>query len=284
VRAAGDSTACTQCHLPLASQHAELAAGYVDGDITHPRMEPNPSFDPTLRGEGVTCAACHVRGDTVVGTRASEAAPHGVAVSAELADGSTVCAACHELTWPNAPEPFYATWSEWKSSAYAQAGVSCVMCHMPPMGAQAPGAAGGVASHAVTADLRRALSALLKFERGSATRGQPLDVTLTLQNTGAGHHVPTGNPHGALRVDVVLLDAAGKELAPAFSTTLKRTVETAPPWKTLADTRLPAGGQLQASHVFTPSAKGGAGWGAFEVRAVKDGVVTVLSRVPVEVR
>jgi hypothetical protein len=152
------------------------------------------------------------------------------------------------------------------------------------MGAQAPGAPGGVASHAVTADLRRALSALLRFDRGSATRGQPVAVDLTLQNTGAGHHVPTGNPHSALRIDVVLVDAAGKELAPAFSTTLARKVEDKAPWATLSDTRLAAGGQLHASHTFTPNAKGAAGWGAFEVRAVRDGTTTVLSRVPVEIR
>jgi hypothetical protein len=41
---------------------------------------------------------------------------------------------------------------------------------------------------------------------------------------------------------------------------------------------------LHASHVFTPSAKGSVVWGAFEVRAIKDGAVTILSRVPVEVR
>ncbi len=284
VRAAGDSTACQQCHLPLAAQHAELAAGYVDDDPTRPRLQENPSFDPTLRGEGVTCAACHVRGDTIVASEAAPDAPHPVAVSAELADGHTVCATCHELSWPGGDRPFYATHSEWEGSVYAKAGVSCVDCHMAPMGARALGAEGGIAGHGVPADVSRALSALIDLQPAVPQRGQPVAVTLVLQNTGAGHHVPTGNPFTPLRVDVAFVDAVGKDLAGVWSNTLARTVEPAPPWRTLTDTRLAAGASARFEHQFTPNVKGASGWGAIEVRAVRDGVTTVLSRVPVEVR
>ena len=101
VRAAGSATVCTQCHLPIAAQHDSLAAGYVDGDLSRPRLEHNPSFDATLSGEGVTCAACHVRGGTILGVHASTNAPHPVTVSTELTD-SSLCATCHQLTWPGA--------------------------------------------------------------------------------------------------------------------------------------------------------------------------------------
>ena len=35
---AGGSTVCVSCHLPLTNQHDQLAAGYVDGDLSRPRL------------------------------------------------------------------------------------------------------------------------------------------------------------------------------------------------------------------------------------------------------
>jgi hypothetical protein len=174
LRAAGNSTACLSCHLPLAAQHDQLAAGYVDGDLSRPRLQPNTAFDLTLRGEGVTCATCHVRGDTILGTRAAPDAPHPVAVSAELTD-SALCATCHQLSWPDGDRPFYDTYGEWKASAYAKAGVSCQDCHMAPVaGATVPGSDGTLPSHALASDPRRAVSVLLQMPRAAIVRGQPV--------------------------------------------------------------------------------------------------------------
>ncbi len=283
LQSAGGSTACVSCHLPLSNQQDQLAAGYIDGDLSRPRLEPNPAFDLTLRGEGVTCTACHVRGETIVATRPAPDAPHPVAVSAELSDPAT-CATCHQLSWPDGDRPFYDTYGEWKASAYATANVTCQDCHMAPTaGAIVPGTDGTLPSHALTADPRRALTALLQLPKAAVVRGQPLELGLTLQNTGAGHTVPTGNPFKSYRVDVVLLDAANKELAPAWSTTLARTVDPKPPYHTTTDTRLGAGQQRSATHTFTPSVKGAAGRGAVEVRLVRGKEVIVLQRVMVTV-
>lgn len=280
---AGGSTVCVSCHLPLTNQHDQLAAGYVDGDLSRPRLQPNPSFDLTLRGEGVTCAACHVREGTILGTHASPGAPHPVAVSTELGDPA-LCATCHQLSWPDGDRPFYDTYGEWKASAYAKAGVTCQDCHMAPVaGVAMPGSDGNQPSHALSADPRRALSALISLPSAKVTRGQAVELTLTLQNTGAGHAVPTGNPFKSVKVDVVLLDAANKELAPAFTTVLARTVEPKAPYRTLSDTRLAAGAQTTVKHTFTPNAKGAAGRGAVEVRLVHGKQVVVLQRVMVEV-
>jgi hypothetical protein len=279
LQSAGGSVACVSCHLPLAQQQDELAAGYVDGDLSRPRLQPNPGFDLTLRGEGVTCAACHVREGTILATRSATNAPHPVTASAELSDPK-LCATCHQLSWPDGDRPFYDTYGEWKSSAYAQANVTCQDCHMAPTaGAIVPGTDGTLPSHALTADPRRALSALVTLPRASVSRGQPVEIGLTLQNTGAGHAVPTGNPFKSYRIDVVLLDAAGKELAPAFSTTLARTVDPKPPYHTTADTRLAPGAQQTFHHVFTPNVKGAPGRGAVEVRLVRDKETIVLQRV-----
>ena len=46
IRRVGGSTACRSCHLPLANQHGQLAAGYIKGDVTRPDLKPNPVWDP----------------------------------------------------------------------------------------------------------------------------------------------------------------------------------------------------------------------------------------------
>lgn len=283
VRTVGRSTTCVQCHLPVAAQHDQLAAGYVDGDLARPRLQANASFDATLRAEGVTCVACHVRGETVIGTRPAPDAPHPVAVSAELSS-SDLCATCHQLSWPGGDRPFYDTWGEWKASAYAKAGVGCADCHMAPVaGVALGGSDGSLPSHTMDADPRRALSVLVKVGAATIQRGQPVLVEVTLQNTGAGHSFPTGNPFKQARVDLVLVDAAGKDLAPAFSTTLARKVETTAPYKTLSDNRLPAGGTTKLSTTFTPNVKGAAGHGALEVRLLHGGAPIVLQRIGLDV-
>ncbi len=284
LRTAGNSTACVACHLPLAAQHDQLAAGYVDGDITRPRLQDNPSFDLTLMSEGVTCAACHVRDGKVLGTHATTNAPHPVVVSPELTS-SELCATCHQLTWPEADRPFYDTYGEWKASAYAAAGVTCQDCHMAPAaGAAQPGETGVVASHASPTTIQRALTTLVRLPHAWIARNQPVDVALTVINSGAGHLVPTGNPFKTWTIEVVLVDAAGKDLAPAQKFVLARTVEKVSPWRTTADDRLGVGARKEWTAHFTPNAKGLAGSGAVVVRAVRGTLVTELRRIPVEVR
>lgn len=281
---AGETTACVTCHLPLAAQHAELAVGYVDGDLARPKLQPNPSFDVTLRAEGVTCAACHVREGKVLASRPVDDAPHPVVVSAELREPS-LCANCHQLTWPGADKPFYDTYGEWERSAWAKAGVTCQDCHMAPTtGVAVPGSDGTLPSHGFDADARRALSVLVDLPTPTLTRGAAVTLKLTVQNTGAGHDFPTGTPFLPALVDVLLLDAAGKELAPAWTTSFAREVDKAPPWKTLSDTRLRAGGQWKGEHAFTPSAKGAVGMGSVQVRLRRGEEKTVLAEIPVELR
>lgn len=284
LRGAGESTACLSCHLPVAAQHADLAAGYVGDDVARPRLQPNPGFDATLMSEGVTCAACHVRDGKVLGTHASADAPHPVVVSAEL-QSAELCATCHQLTWPEADRPFYDTYGEWKASAYAEAGVTCQDCHMAPQaGAAQPGEVGVVPAHRSPTTVARALTTLVTLPSATVTRGQPLDVGVTLINTGAGHSVPTGNPFKTWTIEVVVIDGAGKDLAPVQKVVLARTVEAAPPWKTTADDRLAVAQKKEFTARFTPNAKGAPGLGAVLVRAVRGGQATELRRIPVRIQ
>ncbi len=248
---AGGSTACSQCHLPLTNQHSRLAAGYIDGDLTRPNLKDNPIWDATLMSEGVTCAACHVRDGMVIGTRAIAGAPHPIAVSEELGT-SKACVTCHQLTWPGADKPFYNTYGEWEATGYAKAGVSCQDCHMPPRAGLATASRfAATPAHNFTADIARAISVFVKLEAPEIQRGQPTPVEITIQNTGAGHHFPTGSPFKPYTVVVEILDAAGKPMTKAFTHQLARTVEEKPPWNTLTDNRIPAGGEVKLSHTFT---------------------------------
>lgn len=291
IASAGDSTLCQSCHLPIAAQHASIADGYVDGAISRPRLVANTAFDAGLRAEGVTCAACHVRtmpdgSATVLGTHPATNSPHRVTVTDEL-QKPELCATCHEVTFPGADQPYYATYTEWKNSGWSRVGVSCQACHMAPTtGAAVPGSNGAGPAHTFSADPARALSALVRMP-GTVHRNEGFDLTLTLQNTGAGHSVPTGNPANAAVVTVALLDSAGKELAPAWVQSFARSVEPLAPYRTTSDTRIPAGGQAAGTHRFTPSVKGAPGLGYAEVRLTlgngKSARNAVLARVPVQV-
>jgi hypothetical protein len=281
---AGNSTACLSCHLPLAVQHETLASGYLDGDLTRPRLSPNPAFDASLMSEGVTCAACHVREGTVLGTQASSNSPHPITVSEELS-GSAFCATCHQLTWPEADRPFYDTFGEWEASGYAKAGVDCQDCHMAPQGGTAqPGNASIGPAHSSPTTVARALTTMVSIPSSAITRGVPLSVVVRITNTGAGHSVPTGSPFKSWTIETVLLDDQGKNLAPAHQQRLARTVDTTPPWRTLADERLAAGAQREWVASLTPNAKGRAGAGTLVVRAVRPGESVDLRRIPVRIQ
>ena len=286
LHAAGDSTMCLGCHLPLAGQHDQLAVSYVDGDSSRPVMQANSSFDLGLRGEGVTCAACHVRDGVVIGSREAPQAPHPVRASAELRSPD-FCATCHQLSWPGADKPYYDTWGEWKASRWAGAGVGCVDCHMAPVaGVLLPGSDGTLPSHGFKNNPARGISVLVKTAGAVAQRGQPLVVQITTQNTGAGHAFPTGNPNKAYTIEVQPLDSAGKALSPVFPIALARTVESTAPYRTVSDTRLAPGAERVDSHSFTLSSKGAAGQGVLELRLISSlgGAPTILQRIPMEFR
>jgi nitrate/TMAO reductase-like tetraheme cytochrome c subunit len=284
---AGGSTACSQCHLPLTNQHAKLAAGYIEGDLARPTLQTNPIWDATLMSEGVTCAACHVRDGVVIGTRAVDNAPHTVAVSEELSS-SAVCATCHQMTWEGADQPFYDTYREWEGSAYAEAGVRCQDCHMPPRAGLATASRfAATPSHNFTADIARAVSVLVKLQAPEIQRGQDTPIELTIQNTGAGHHFPTGSPFKPYTIIAEIVDANGKLMGPAYTHKLARSVEDQSPWRTLSDNRIPAGGELKLSHVFNISHKKKAGPATLRIRIgreAKSSPAPIVQKIRVEIR
>ena len=101
--------------------------------------------------------------------------------------------------------------------------------------------------HGFAIDAARAVSLLIDMDRVDIVRGgDPLKVTLTLQNTGAGHSFPTGNPWRGIRLEASLagIDSKGKPFVESpFVVDLVRILEKEPPWRTSSDTRLLAGDQ-----------------------------------------
>jgi hypothetical protein len=245
---AAAGTACLVCHLPLVAQHPEVIA-LDEGQVARVAAAPNTAYDATLRTEGVTCAACHVRdGQVLTGGGRGADAPHTTAGSEELANGA-VCATCHQLSWPGADTPLYDTWGEWERSGWAGAGIGCVDCHMGP----SAGRTSGGRDHRLQIEPGSGMSLLVSVPPGRIARGgAPVEVSLRLQNTGAGHAIPTGSPHRGLRVEASVISEAGGEAVAyrSWNTDLLRRLEPAPPWRSLADTRLAAGGARSETWSF----------------------------------
>ncbi len=238
------------------------------------------------------CAACHVSVHDewagsghhggwldplfLDGTRAAPEAPHPVAVSSELGT-SAFCGTCHQLAWPGADQPFYDTYGEWERSAWAYAGVQCQDCHMPPTaGVATAGRFADHASHTVAVDPARAVSVLVGLPGSALTRGESLAATVRVQNSGAGHAFPTGTPFAHVLLVAELLDSEGERVGEPLAHRLRRQVTPEPPYTTVEDTRLPAGGEVLLDHAVELSQKAAAGIGAYRVtlaRVRSDGTV-----------
>ena len=235
--------ACLNCHLPIAVQQPSIAS-YLESDVNHVTTSPNPNFDATLFGEGVTCAACHIREGRVITSTAIENSPHPTTISPQL-NSSEVCAACHQLSWEGADKPLYDTYGEWKRSGYSAADIQCQDCHM-----RSGQLLNGTISHNTDAPSARAISVLIDLSTTELQRGgPPIHIAVTIQNTGAGHSFPTGSPFKGARLTVHLEGPEGSDGKPQrvalFQADIQRQVETEPPWHTISDTRIGPGKQQQ---------------------------------------
>jgi hypothetical protein len=118
--------------------------------------------------------------------------------------------------------PIYESYEEWLASPYAEAGIMCQDCHMPPNGDTyfALPEVGGlthppdrIPSHldlgARSLDLlQNTVTMTLHVEQVTGI----VSVTVTITNTEAGHHVPTDFPGRHLILTVVAENGQGQAL------------------------------------------------------------------------
>lgn len=194
---------CQRCHAPLAEQQPVIRPGHRGGDDDDLSYAANPAFDPSFREQGITCAACHVRGKERFGPPANPGS--GLLANAsypmtELAifERADFCLPCHQLSPRNAlaGKPLLDTYREWLHSPYMPRGIQCQHCHMPNRehtwkGVHDP------------ETFRQAVSLAAITQRGD---NGVVSVRARLTNVGAGHYVPT-TPTPSAWIIAELVDA-----------------------------------------------------------------------------
>jgi hypothetical protein len=191
--------ACLRCHSPTVGETKDY---YGTAQITR---------------EGVTCDFCHSIG--AISTDASgttryqldwtrkhgpypttESPAHEVGYR-EFFEKSEICAGCHDMSTPDGTMVF-STYSEWKASKYAEEGRQCHDCHMPRLAGRTVREGLKVKGHDIINDhqllggheptqVKRAVTVRIESLSREAER---VRAVVAVENSGAGHYVPTGIP------------------------------------------------------------------------------------------
>jgi len=133
---------------------------------------------------------------------------------------SAFCAPCHQFSFWGTP--IYESFDEWLASPYAGRGITCQECHMPPTGdthfalaekGGLPHPPESIPSHLQLGASDAGLLADSVALQVTAYEGSGwLQVTVTITNTGAGHHLPTDFPGRHLILTVQAVDVQGQPL------------------------------------------------------------------------
>ncbi|HEU4735157.1 MAG TPA: c-type cytochrome [Kofleriaceae bacterium] len=219
-----ERAACLRCHAPLAEQAGDAA----------------------LRGEGVSCAGCHVRGWVRRGP--PQVAPSLLSlpgyplVSSGIYERADFCLPCHQLPPRTAVagRPLLDTYREWLDGPYLPRGVQCQHCHMPErehtvLGIHDP------------ATFRQGIALTASAHR----RGAATTAVATLANIGAGHDLPT-TPTPAVWLSIALVDARGRPITGASDRRrIGRDLVFDGTWHERADTRIPPGEATTLARAWT---------------------------------
>ncbi len=228
--------ACLRCHAPLAEQSQSLTHALATG--------ANAQDAKGLHSDGIVCAACHVRALKWYGpprrdgsTNILPQTPHGGFTASTAFEDARFCSACHQFEddgFALNGKLLENTFNEWSATKYATAGITCQTCHMPNRAHSFKGIHD-----------RDATRAGLTIHAGAATdRDGEVRATLTVQNSGVGHHFPTYvTPTVTLHAEQ--LNANGDAIE---GTEQQYVIARKVPLnlsKEIFDTRIPAGGKAQ---------------------------------------
>ncbi len=210
---------CAACHAPIAARTGQLPPH--DGS----------QFDATSK-RGVSCDFCHTvtgieetfnmghvsdPGSMKYANRGDGSSPyHGVDYSAYHTD-ALFCGSCHNVRHPVTDVAVIDTYDDWLSGPYAEEGITCQNCHMTPTAGigSNPGKSspigqerdhvafhsfvgGSVVAQRNMGNEQQAqmsdefLKAAARLSLESEIKENGLELTVHVDNVGAGHKIPTG--------------------------------------------------------------------------------------------
>lgn len=250
IKKSGNTWLCRNCHTPTLEQQPLWPVGLTDDDVEAPILVENPQHDATLMDQGITCVACHVRQGKIHGPGLPDSqAPHPVEVDAQYRNAD-LCLRCHQAVRTYPGKGFVCTFNtgaEWRESPQAEAGQSCVDCHMPAV--ERPAAVGGPVR-----TVRRHWfkgSGIAKFADAAPPQGAPPGpglalsarrdgdhLRLELHNANAGHTLPSGDPERWIQIETRFETADGAPIGDPDIQRIGQTWEWHPVPKKTADNRL----------------------------------------------
>lgn len=186
--ATAEHRACIRCHAPLQEQ-AEALVDFLSA----PAVSTTAPAKKYLFHRGIICAACHVRKNQWFGPpRRRELAPitdqtmlphNGLIEKQEFAD-SRFCASCHQFQPGQLAlngKLLENTYEEWKTTDFAEAGITCQSCHMPNRRHLWRG----------IHDAKMVRQGITISVRDIISDASILNGKIIIKNTGTGHHFPT---------------------------------------------------------------------------------------------
>ncbi len=214
---------CINCHIPLQNQQEYIVEGLIDGDIYKPIKKRNPKFDKDLQKEGVNCASCHVRNNTIIGPTGTSRAPHKTVKDATFLS-ENLCISCHNAVAVITPTLActFETGDEWKSGPY-YGEKNCISCHMESVNREIVAGfgkkpsrlhyfAGSGIPKLDTAETK-ALSGLCIYPstlKKTYSIKESIIFNLKVINEFAGHKLPTGDPERFYNISFILKNEVDK--------------------------------------------------------------------------
>lgn len=212
---------CGECHAPVAVRTGQLPP--VDGSAFDAVSTMGVSCDycHTVSEviEPVNVMANSAPGQVKRGPRGDTQSPAHQTAFSELHTQSEFCGACHNVRHPFSGATVIDTYDDWLAGPYAEEGIRCQDCHMTPgpgVGKN-PGKSSimgnakdrdhiathffvggsswmlslnGFEEHARMAEENLKSAATMDLAGEMTANG--LDLTVTVNNVGAGHKIPTG--------------------------------------------------------------------------------------------
>lgn len=224
---------CANCHAP-----GSAVDGYLTTNMNNVRGEITA---------GIHCDFCHKVGGVFLDGKTGTVFPNSPGVRSQkvlrppsndniffgpfddipdpdtylpIISDSKFCAPCHQFSFWGTP--IYESYNEWLNSSYANEGITCQNCHMPPNGDSffalpevggLPHPPESIPSHLqVGAENTELLQNSVELFVDLVQVGGKIIVSVEVTNTDVGHHIPTDHPGRHLILIVEVLDGQDKPL------------------------------------------------------------------------